>query len=61
MKLALELALDGADAQEWMQRLQVGDEQQRVLLAFELLQRGFKPLQLRVVSGQDVCQRFVRA
>ena len=45
VKFSLELAFDGADALEGMERLQVGDEQQRVLLAFERLQRGFEPIQ----------------
>src|SRR5690606_8700123 len=38
VKLALELAFDGSDPHKWMQCLNVSDQQQRVLLAFERLQ-----------------------
>src|SRR5690606_10638663 len=59
VKLALELAFDGADAHKRMQRLKVRYQQQRVLLAFERLQGILQPLQQAVIRRQNVCQRLV--
>src|SRR5690606_14376420 len=48
MKLALEQALDGADAHKRTQCLKVRYQEQRVLFAFERLHGILKPLQQAV-------------
>ena len=59
MKLALELAFDGADPHKRVQCLKVRYQEQRVLLAFKRLQGILKSLQQAVIRRQDVSQRFV--
>ncbi|MNV91312.1 hypothetical protein D3C71_1857950 [compost metagenome] len=45
VKLALELAFDGTNAQKRVERFKVGHQKQRVLLAFEWLQGIFQTFQ----------------